>query len=146
MSELGWPASEGKAGVTLTREHVQEVLDIYVRAWETQDPDLIVTIFTPEATYHERVLGDPIPDREAIRQYWVDKVVTAQANVTCRLLKVYLDGDTAIAEWLAEFDDLAQGARKRMKEIAVLEFDGPLIASLREYWASEQTGELKTAG
>ena len=51
----------GEAGVTLTREDVQEVLGIYVRAWETQDPDLIVTIFTPEATYHERVLGDPIP-------------------------------------------------------------------------------------
>jgi hypothetical protein len=67
MSGLGWPAAEGKAGVTLTKEDVREVLDIYVRAWETQDPDLIVRIFTPEATYHERVLGDPIPDREAIR-------------------------------------------------------------------------------
>jgi uncharacterized protein (TIGR02246 family) len=136
----------GMAGVTLTREDVREVLDIYVRAWETQDPELIVTIFTPEATYHERVLGDPIPGRDAIRQYWVDKVVKAQANVTCRVLKVYLDGDTAIAEWLAEFDDVTQGVRKRMREIAVLEFSGPLITSLREYWASEQIGELKTAG
>src|SRR5580692_9680794 len=94
---LAWSAPEGKADVTLTREDVHEVLDIYVRAWETQDPDLIVTIFTPEATYHERVLGDPIPGREAIRQYWVDKVVGAQANIACRVLKVYLDGDTAIA-------------------------------------------------
>jgi uncharacterized protein (TIGR02246 family) len=136
----------GKVGVTLTREDVREVLDVYIRAWETRDPDLIVTIFTPEATYHERVLGDPIPDREAIRQYWVGKVVKAQANVTCRVLNVYVDGDTAIAEWLAEFDDLAQGVRKRMKEIAVLEFSGQLITSLREYWASEQIGELKTAG
>ena len=146
MSVLEWPGIGGMAGVTLTKEHVQEVLDTYVRAWQTQDPDLIVTIFAPDATYHERVLGDPIPDREAIRQYWVDKVVKAQANVTCRVLKVYLDGDTAIAEWLAEFDDVAQGVRKRMREIAVLEFSGPLIASLREYWASEQIGELKTAG
>jgi uncharacterized protein (TIGR02246 family) len=136
----------GKAGVTLTREHVQGVLDVYVRAWQTQDPDLIVTIFTPEATYHERVLGDPIPDREAIRRYWVDKVVNAQANITCRVLKVYVDGDTAIAEWLAEFDDVAQGVRKRMREIAVLEFSGPLISSLREYWASEPIGEPNTAG
>jgi hypothetical protein len=62
------------------------------------------------------------------------------------VLKVYLDGDTAIAEWLAEFDDVAQGVRKRMREIAVLEFSGQLITSLREYWASEQIGELKTAG
>jgi hypothetical protein len=56
-----------------------------------------------------------------------------------------LDGDTAIAEWEARFDDPAQGVRKRMREIAVLEFDGPLIASLREYWASERTGEPGTA-
>jgi hypothetical protein len=47
MSGPGGPALEGKAGVTLTREDVREVLDVYVRAWETQDPDLIVTIFGP---------------------------------------------------------------------------------------------------
>jgi hypothetical protein len=43
-----------------------------------------------------------------------------------------------IAEWEAEFDDLTQGMRKRMREIAVLTFGGGLITSLREYWASEQ--------
>lgn len=121
----------------LTKRDVREVLDVYIRAWEAQDPDLIITIFTPAATYHERVMQDPIPDREAIRAYWQAKVVEAQADITCRLLNLYLDGDTAVAEWEAEFDDVAQGVRKRMKEIAVLEFDGHLIASLREYWASE---------
>lgn len=128
-----------------TKQEVREALDTYIRAWETQDPDLIVTIFTEGATYHERVLSDPIPDREAIREYWATKVVTDQANITCELLNVYADGDTVIAEWLAEFDDLAKGVRKRMKEIAVLVFEGALIASLREYWASEQVGILATA-
>ena len=104
-----------------------------------------MTIFTLGATYHERVLRAPIPDREAIREYWLSKVVEAQANITCRLLNLYLDGDTAIAEWEAEFDDVAQGVRKRMREIAVLVFEGHLIASLREYWASEQVGQLETA-
>ena len=82
-------------------------------------------------------MQEPIPDRESIGVYWTSKVVESQANISCKLLNLYLDGDTAIAEWLAEFDDLTQGVRKRMKEIAVLEFDGSLIASLREYWASE---------
>ena len=123
--------------MALTKEDAREVLGIYVKAWETQDPDLIVTIFTAGATYHERVLQDPIPDREAIRAYWQAKVVEAQANITCRLLNLYLDDDTAIAEWEAEFDDMAQGLRKRMREIAVLVFEGRRIASLREYWASE---------
>jgi SnoaL-like protein len=131
--------------MTLTREHVREVLDTYVKAWQDQNPNLIVQIFTPDATYHERVLRDPIPDREAIWQYWVDKVVNAQANIRCEILNVYVDGETAVAEWLAEFDDIPQGVRKRMLEIAVLEFDGPLIRSLREYWASETVGQMESA-
>jgi hypothetical protein len=128
----------------LTKQDVRDVLDIYVRAWETQDPELIVTIFTEGATYHERVLQAPIPDRAAIRDYWVSKVVGAQANIKCKVLNVYLDGNTAIAEWEAEFDDLAQGVRKRMREIAVLDFEGKQIAALREYWSSETVGELVT--
>jgi len=116
---------------------VREVLDTYIKAWESQDPDLIVTIFTPDATYHERVLQDPIPDREAIRRYWETKVVAEQANIRCELLNVYQDGATVTAEWRTEFDDLAKGERKRMQEVAILTFEGRLISSLREYWASE---------
>lgn len=131
--------------MALTKRDVRNVLGIYIKAWEQQDPDLICTIFTEGATYHERVLGAPIPDRRAIRAYWESKVVGAQANIKCRLLDLYLDGDVAIAEWEAEFDDIAQGVRKRMKEIAVLRFEGRLIASLREYWASERVGELSAS-
>jgi len=87
------------------------------------------------------VMEAPIPDREAIRRYWESKVVGAQANITCCLMSLYLDGDTAIAEWAAEFDDVAKGVRKRMREIAVLTFEGHKIASLREYWASEVVRE-----
>jgi ketosteroid isomerase-like protein len=127
--------------MTLTRQEAREALDTYIRAWESQDPDLIVTIFTEDATYHERVLGDPIPGRNAIRDYWQSKVVESQANIKVQLLSLYLDGETVIAEWEAQFDDLAQDVRKRMREIAVLVFAGGLISSLREYWASEQVGQ-----
>lgn len=126
--------------MTITRQEARKVLETYIRAWEGQDPDLIVTIFTESATYHERVLQDPIPDRKAIHDYWQSKVVESQANIRVRLLNVYIDGETVIAEWQAEFDDLAQGMRKRMREIAVLTFDDGLIGSLREYWTSEQIG------
>jgi hypothetical protein len=69
--------------------------------------------------------------------YWQTKVVGGQANITCDLLNLYLDDGTAIAEWQAEFDDTAQQVRKRMREVALLTFNGSLIDSLREYWASE---------
>jgi hypothetical protein len=130
--------------VKLTKQDARDVIDIYIRAWVEQDPDLIVTIFTDAATYHERVLDAPMRDREGIRAYWQAKVVESQGNIKCELLNLYLDGNTAIAEWEAEFDDLVQRARKRMREVAILVFEGRLIASLREYWASERIADLET--
>lgn len=117
---------------------VAATIDTYLKAWTEQDPDLIATIFTDDATYHERVLQDPIRSAAGIRAYWQTKVVAGQANIDARLLNLYLaeDGTTAIAEWEATFDDLVQGHRKRMREVAILEFRGDRISSLREYWAS----------
>jgi SnoaL-like domain len=126
----------------LTKQEVRDVLDIYIRAWTEQDPDLIATIFTDKASYHERVLEAPIVSRDGIRAYWQAKVVESQANIKCELLNLYLDGVTAIAEWEAEFDDQTQKVRKRMREVAIIVFDGQLIESLREYWTSQEVAEL----
>lgn len=123
--------------MTAPIDRVRAMIEVYLRAWMTQDPDLIVTIFTDEATYHERVLGEPIRGIDGIRHYWETKVVAEQANIDARLLNLYLDGTTAIAEWEARFDDVVKGHRKLMREVALLELAGDKIASLREYWASQ---------
>ena len=83
----------------LAKQDVRAVVDVYIQAWETQNPDLITTIFTASATYHERVLEEKIRDRDGIRSYWETKVVASQANISCKPLAIYLDGDTAIVEW-----------------------------------------------
>ncbi len=124
--------------MSLAKEDVRKLIDIYIRAWTTQDPDLILTVFTPSATYRERVLQEPIRGHAGIREYWQTKVVKEQANISAELLSLYLDGTTAIAEWEARFDDLVKGYRKRMREVAILEFDGDRVAGLREYWTSER--------
>ncbi len=128
--------------MTLTKQDVRNVVDLYIRAWVEQDADLIETIFTDTATYHERVFEEPIQGRHGIRAYWKAKVVESQSGIKCELLNLYLDGNTAIVEWEAEFDDLAQKFRKRIREVAILVFEGRLIASLREYWSSEQVATL----
>ncbi|MBV9140724.1 MAG: nuclear transport factor 2 family protein [Pseudonocardiales bacterium] len=128
--------------MTLTKQDVRDVVDLYIRAWVEQDPDLIVTIFTDAATYHERVLEAPIRDRAGIRAYWQTKVVESQGDIKCELLNLYLDGNTAIVEWEAQFDDLTQRVRKRMREVVILVFEGRLITSLREYWSSERIANL----
>lgn len=117
---------------------LRATIEIYLRAWVTQDADLIVTIFTPDATYHERVLDAPIRGIDGIRRYWETKVIAGQANIEATLLNLYLDSSqaTAIAEWEASFDDLVDGRRKLMREVAILEIEGGRIAGLREYWTS----------
>jgi hypothetical protein len=129
----------------LTDQKVRAILDTYIRAWVQRDPDLITTIFTDSATYHERVFEEPIRNRQGIRDYWQRKVVETQARISCELLNLYLDGNTAIAEWQAEFDDLPQGIRKRMREVAILVFEDQFIASLREYWATQILAQPATS-
>jgi len=79
--------------MTLTKQDVRNVVDIYIQAWVEQDADLIETIFTDKATYHERVFETPIQDRQGIRAYWKAKVVESQSDIKCELLNLYLDGD-----------------------------------------------------
>lgn len=130
----------------LTHQDVRETLATYIRAWVEQDPDLILTIFTPAGTYHERVLEDPIRGHDGIRAYWQDKVCGAEANIRCRLLNVYVDGSTAIAEWEASFDDTVQGNHKWGRWVAILEFEGRLIQSFRELWSvKEVPAEVRVA-
>ena len=84
--------------MALTKQKVRAVLDVYRRAWTEQNPDLIVSIFTATATYHERVFEEPIRHRAGIRRYWQEKVVESQAGIKFKLLNLYVDGETAIAE------------------------------------------------
>jgi len=77
----------------LATQDIRDVVNKYIGAWVEQDPDLIVTIFTDTATYHERVLEEPIRKRhrEGIRAYWQEKVVESQARIACELLNLYLE-------------------------------------------------------
>jgi ketosteroid isomerase-like protein len=131
-----------RAPPELSKATLLAALDVYKTAWEQQDSELILTIFTRDAVYHERVLQEPVRGHEGIAAYWQEKVVKGQSRISFTLLKTYLDGTTGIAEWEVSFDDLVQRKRKHMKEIAILEFIDGKIASLREYWASEVTGEV----
>jgi len=126
----------------LRKATLMAALDAYKTAWEQQNPELILTIFTKDAVYHERVLQEPIRGHEGIAAYWQEKVVEGQSRISFTLLNTHIDGSTGIAEWEVSFDDVVQRKRKHMKEIAILEFVDGKIASLREYWASEVTSVL----
>lgn len=99
-----------------------------------QDPDLIVQIFTDDATYDDP--HEPLNvGREQIRAYWARKVCSEESDIAFDLMNVWVDGDTVIAEWRAEFTK-ANTKRIKMREVAILTSKEGKFRSLREYYTT----------
>lgn len=122
----------------MTKDQARELIDIYGRAWETRDPDLIVTIFSPDATYLDP--REPMNvGREAIRAYWVSKVIGEQADISFDLKNLWVDGDTVVAEWHADFTDTKRQLHISLDEVAIFGVSGDKFSYLREYYKSVKT-------
>lgn len=120
----------------MNKDEALKLLTIYGQAWVTQDPDLIVSIFTEDATYNDPSEPENI-GREAIRAYWMRKVIGEQSNITFELKNVWQDGEVVIAEWYAGFDDIKRSLKVKLQEVAIFTVRNGKFSSLREYYKSE---------
>lgn len=121
----------------LDRTIVEKIVAVYADAWTTQDPKKIISIFAPDGSYHEYVLRKSFIGHAEIKKYWEDRIGKEESDIHFKLLNIYIDGNTAIVEWEADF--LNNNVQKRMhiREVAILEIVDEKIKSLREYWHSE---------
>ena len=121
----------------ISKKIAEDILKKYGEAWVDQDVDKILSIFTEDGIYHERVLEKPFVGHEQIRKYWQGKVVEEQSNIKFKLLNYYIEGDILIAEWDASFHSNIKKANLHIKEVAILKIKKDKIKSLREYWQVE---------
>ena len=112
----------------------RKTLKLYGEAWVNQDTEKILSIFTKDATYQESIFKKPFRGRNGIMKYWQSKVVQEQSDIRFKLLKYYICGNTVVAEWKASFKSNKEKAKFDLREVAILEFSGNKIKSLREYW------------
>jgi ketosteroid isomerase-like protein len=122
----------------MNHEEATKLIEIYGRAWETKDVELIGTIFTEEATYNDPKEKENI-GRNAIKEYWKYKVVGEQDDITFDLKNVWIDGDTVVAEWHATFKDIKRQMFVDMTEVAIFMVKDGMFSSLREYYKSVKT-------
>lgn len=122
----------------MTHEDAIKLIEIYGKAWETKDPDLIATIFTDEATYNDPKEPENI-GIDAIKEYWKYKVIGEQDDIKFDLRHVWVDGDTVIAEWHATFKDIKRNLFIDMVEVAIFIVKGDKFSSLREYYKTVKT-------
>jgi len=122
----------------MTKDQATELIKTYGKAWETRDSSLILTIFTLDATYFDPHEG--VQEGHAgIKAYWETKVIGSQKDITFKLLNVWQDGDTVIAEWNATFIDVLRQLTIDMMEIAVFKTDGDKFSSVREYYRTSKS-------
>ena len=121
----------------INKEIAENILKIYEEAWIEQDFNKILSIFTEDGIYHERVLEEPFKGHNEIKQYWKEKVIEEQSEIKFKLLNYWVCENTLIAEWEASFNSNIKKSRVYMKEVAIMEIKDNKIKSLREYWQSK---------
>jgi ketosteroid isomerase-like protein len=116
-------------------------LDAWIRsyavAWETADEDLIVSLFTEDATYRSSPFRDPYRGRGEIRAYW-RRGAGGQRETRVRMGVPFVDRDRVAVEWWTTMID--DGKAVTLPGCLLLRFapDGRCL-DLREYW-NQQDG------
>ena len=122
----------------MKKEHAKKLIETYGKAWETKDSDLILSIFTDDATYFDP--KEPLNiGRDAIKQYWITKVIGEQDEIKFTMKNIWIDVDVVIAEWHATFKDIKRSLFIEMEEVAIFTVKDDRFSSLREYYKTKKT-------
>lgn len=115
--------------------NVQEWVEAYGRAWQEQDADAVVALFTEDAEYRSSPFGEPGIGSAGIRDYWT-RVTSTQEDADVRMGTPIVAGDRVVVEWWATMRD--EGEEITLPGCLLLRFapDGR-CATLREYWHVE---------
>ena len=122
----------------VTKERAEEIMEIYAKAWETKDPELIITLFTEDATYKEGVRG-LYDGHKGIKKYWQEKVVEDQFEIKFKLMTLHVKNNIITASWEATFFDKPSNQYYFLNSIGIMEIKDNLIHKWKEAWISKKS-------
>lgn len=117
---------------------MNQVLEQYFHAWEHQDSDALVDLFTKDGIYKVKPFGlEEYHGIEQIRHYWETNPVAMQLNPNPKLLNVAFGTNICFAEWENTFTT-REGVNKTTRGMLLLEFNRGQIQELREHYLSTE--------
>ena len=123
--------------MTIGYAEAGELLADFARAYETFDGDLVVSLFSDDAEYHEDPFSSPLVGHNAIRAYWLDGAAT-QDQVEFTIERHLVSGDTIVAVWHMSYIVRGDGTTRRASGVLILETRNGKIERLREWWHERQ--------
>jgi ketosteroid isomerase-like protein len=121
------------------------LLDDFARAYRTFDGDLVVSLFRPDAEYHEDPFSPPLLGHNAIRAYWLDAAET-QDQVEFTFERHWVSGDTVIAVWHMSWLTRGTSQRFRASGVLILAMQDGKIARLRSWWHGRRADDGAAEG
>jgi uncharacterized protein (TIGR02246 family) len=109
------------------------IMETYRRAWETRDAELILDIFSEDATYQENPFSEPLVGHEGIRRYW-EQATGNHRDIRFRWRPAYSGESLHVLEWQAEFARTDSGRHVELRGVMLVELRGERIFRFREYW------------
>ncbi len=104
----------------------------YGKAWESQDPDQLHSLFSDDAAYEETPFDRHMRGIDEIREYWA---TGGEFQREIEFRYEVLATDPAIARWWATYLRTQDGGRSKLDGIFLLEFDDKgRCTSLKEWW------------
>lgn len=95
----------------MTRDQLLHWQDGFVRAWERQDTDLFLTLFTEDATYQDTPYTVPFRARD-FRAFW-EGLAREQSGNAMRFVESHVLGEgRAVAFWTCETNTLRRGGQR----------------------------------
>jgi hypothetical protein len=124
--------------------NVDEWVSSYARAWETADENLIVSLFSEDASYRSSPFRDAFVGHDEIRAYWRRGAGT-QRETRVRMGRPLVDGSRVAVEWWTTMID--GGEEVTLPGCLLLSFqaDGR-CHDLREYWHTQDGRREPFAG
>jgi ketosteroid isomerase-like protein len=109
-----------------------EWIEGYRRAWETADADLVLTLFTEDASYRANPFEEPHHGHDGIRAYW-ESVTSQQREPRVHMGRPFVNGDRVAVEWWTTM--VSEGQEVTLPGCLLLRFEpGGRCSDLREYW------------
>jgi len=87
---------------------VRQWANAYARAWEHSDPEAVVALFTPNASYRSLIFSEPHLGTDGIRAYW-ERATATQGDVHVWMGDPLVDGERATLEWWTIMNEEDEG-------------------------------------
>jgi hypothetical protein len=116
-----------------TRALGRILIDTFGNGWARGNVELLLSVFSPEATFVETPFSAPLRGTEAIRSYWIETPYH-QSEATFSSGEIYTAGPWFSTEFKCVFRRRRTGEWVDARGAIFCETDGALITEMRMYW------------